>query len=182
MTHLYTQLHKEKIENTYKTIPWYGNRDPYYFQLRDDRATLLEDLVKELNPTTVLDYGSGNGLAIDKLEKIFPNIQFTKYDPFVLKYSAKPQGSFELVVAHRVMRSVETEFREQVIADMYNYASKNLLIELLIYDIDVGAYEIYDAILSKYNVVKKGIGAPVFRQGSDGDDHNVVNAGYLIQK
>jgi hypothetical protein len=177
---LYTDRHKEKIKNLYNTIPWYGNRSQYTFHL--DQIISIEDLLLDLKPTTVLDYGSGNGVAVDKLETLFPHIRFTRYDPFVIKYATKPTGHYDLVISHRVMRSVEMEYKKLVLEDMYNYASKYLLIEILLYDVDNIPYTFYDNILSAYNILNKGSGDPILRQGSDGVDHYITNVGYLISK
>jgi hypothetical protein len=65
---------------------------------------------------------------------------------------------------------------------MYNYASKYLLIEILLYDVDNIPYTFYDNILSAYNILNKGSGDPILRQGSDGVDHYITNVGYLISK
>ena len=182
MTQFYTQQHQEKIKKLYRTTPWYGNRDQYLFQLEANRSFLLEYFLRELTPKSVLDYGSGNGLATDLLAKSFPKIQFVKFDPFVEKYSIRPTDTFDLVVSHRVLRAVEPQFKESVINDMYNYASKYLLLEILLYDVDGISFDYYDKILSKYNVIKKAVNQPVLRQGSDALDHYVANAGFLVKK
>lgn len=178
----YTTAHENKIKRLYSTTNWYGNRDQYNFQLEKDSATSLEDILITIGPKTVLDYGSGNGLAIDRLKELFPNIQFTKYDPFVPTYSARPTEKFDLVVSHRVLRSVEPEFKAQVINDMHNYANQYLLLEILLYDVDNIPVDYYNDLLSNFNIVKKGVNDPVLRQGSDGENHYVANAGFFIKK
>lgn len=80
------------------------------------------------------------------------------------------------------MRSVEPKFKQLVFEDMYNYTLKYLLIEILLYDIDNIPYKLYDDFLSKYIIVDKGLSTPVLRPGSDGVDHYIANAGYLISK
>lgn len=178
----YTKSHEEKIKRLYDTTTWYGNRDQYNFQLKKDSVTPLEDILNDLNIATVLDYGSGNGVAINQLETLFPHIQFTRYDPFVPKYSDRPNKKFDLVVSHRVLRAVEPEFKAQVINDMYDYAKNYLLLEILLYDVDNIPVEYYNDLLSKFNIIQKGINDPVLRQGSDGEDHYIANAGFFIKK
>lgn len=190
MPNLYSQQQKEKIENLFRINDWYGKREKYTFaltQLTDqllsaEEETTLEELLDKLTPSSVLDYGSGYGLAIDHLKKKYPNIKFVKYDPFVPEYSIRPQEKFDLVVSHRVLRIVEPEFKEQVVQDMYNLTKGHLVLSILLYEVDGISYSWWTELLSKYNILQQGLGLPQYRQGYDNKYYNISNAGFLIKK
>jgi len=191
MTQLYTQSQKEKIEKLFQINDWYGKREVYTFALnregndrllRKEEETTFESMLDELQPKTVLDYGSGYGVAIDAVAKKYPHIEFTKFDPFVPEYSTRPQGQFDLVVSHRVLRIVEENFREQVLQDMYDYAKHHLLLSILLYEVDGIPFSYYADVLSKYNVVYQGLEEPHQREGFDTGMYTISNSGFLIKK
>ena len=191
MPNFYSQKQKEKIENLFRINNWYGRRDKYTFPLNKnnnktllsiEQETTIEEILERLKPKTVLDYGCGFGLALDGLEKKYPNIKFTGFDPFVSKYSTRPKGTFDLVISHRVLRIVESEFREQVVQDMYNFTKEHLLLSILLYDVDGIPYDFWFNLLSKYDILEQGVGEPQYREGYDTKYYNISNLGFLIKK
>lgn len=191
MPNFYSQQQKEKIENLFRINSWYGKRKKYTFPLNKnnnktllsiEQETTIEEILERLKPETVLDYGCGHGLALNALEKKYPNIKFTGFDPFVSNYSTRPEGTFDLVMSHRVLRIVEPEFREQVVQDMYNFTKEHLVLSILLYDVDGISYDFWSNLLSKYNILEQGLGQPQYREGYDTKYYNISNIGFLIKK
>ena len=75
---------------------------------------------------TVLDYGCGMGHAYTrkKLHKRWGLNPPTLYDPAVLQFSAKPNGTFDGVICSDVLEHVGEELVDAVIAELFAYANK----------------------------------------------------------
>jgi 2-polyprenyl-3-methyl-5-hydroxy-6-metoxy-1,4-benzoquinol methylase len=187
MSNFYTELHKKKILNLYKNSPIYGNNTRYNFCFKENGIKHIdevyaEDLITELAPTTVLDYGCGNGLASAQLQTVFPNIKFFNYEPFVTEFSTKPTGKYDLVICHKVLRSVELCFIDNVLADLYNLSTNYIALSLVICEED--ELNLCDWIekLSNYNIIKRGFTVPFYATGADMIHHSMIHAGFLIKK
>ena len=69
--------------------------------------------------SSVLDYGTGKGLLVDRLKKELPSsIHVTGYDPAVERWSTKPTGKTDILTCLDVLEHVEIDFIDKVIKDI----------------------------------------------------------------
>ena len=133
LSRLYTDQHavKERYMHTCQQWEW-GKNAEYFFPWQDQKLVSLSNIIEELAPSSVLDYGCGQGYATDKLIQQFPQINFYNYDPFVEKYSVYPTTPCELVVSNNALHHVETRFYDQVVENLYHLSNKTALIKLYV--------------------------------------------------
>ena len=168
----------------------YGNNTRYNFCFVENGIKYVndvyaEDIINELKPRTVLDYGSGYGLASERLQSMFPDITFFNYEPFVPKFSNKPTGSFDLVICHKVLRAVEPEFRDSVLDEIYSLSSKYVALSLVIYTEDLIdlTYDDWKEKIFKYkHIIKHGVTTKFNAMTPDEVYRSLVHAGFLIKK
>lgn len=87
----------------------------------------LRKLCVKYQPKTLLDYGSGHGRAwggLGGLRRRMGIEKVTRYDPAIPDIATKPVGKFDGVVCCDVLEHVVLEDVEEVIADLFSYASK----------------------------------------------------------
>ena len=69
--------------------------------------------------SSVLDYGTGKGLLVDRLRSELPaSIQVTGYDPAVERWSCKPQEPHDIVTCLDVLEHVEIDSIDETINDI----------------------------------------------------------------
>lgn len=127
------QADKQKYMHTREKWEWGRNTD-YFFPWHDDELTGLDKIIFDLNPSSVLDYGCGQGLALSKLANQFPNINFYNYDAFVEEHSTYPGNACDLIVSNNVLHHIEDQFYDQVVANLYNLCNHTLLIKLYLFE------------------------------------------------
>jgi 2-polyprenyl-3-methyl-5-hydroxy-6-metoxy-1,4-benzoquinol methylase len=133
---LYTEAHAEKqryMHDSQKTWLW-GKNTEYFFPWFNETPIGLNKIIKELDPTSVLDYGCGQGYAMDNLAKQFPNIAFYNYDPFIEKNSTYPTVPCDLLISNNVLHHVETEFYDQLVANLYSLCQNIALFKIYCHD------------------------------------------------
>ncbi len=89
----------------------------------------IKALIKEYDCKTILDYGCGQA-SCHKSGKIKDAIL---YDPYVDKYSVKPEGTFDLVICTDVMEHVPEEGVGKVLTELMNYTNKVLYLAIATY-------------------------------------------------
>jgi len=87
----------------------------------------INNLVREYNVNSLLDYGCGKALIHDKhrLAK-----EVTLYDPYYEPYSKKPIGDFDMVICTDVLEHIPEDEVGKVLADLINYADKVLYVAI----------------------------------------------------
>lgn len=128
MTELYTNDLKTKHEWAFSNLPFWGNNHPYIFHLPNGEEITHLDIAKTTNPSSVLDYGCGNGLIL----KDFDNIESYGYDPFVKKYQLYPTVPCDLVLAHHSINHVETQFFDIVLNNLQSLTKQHLVAKIVI--------------------------------------------------
>jgi SAM-dependent methyltransferase len=124
---------KQKYMHTRQKWEWGVNAD-YFFPWKDDSLSNLADIVAELRPLSILDYGCGQGYALNKLAKQFPNINYYNYDPFVEEHSKYPVNTYDLIVSNNALQHVEDEFYDCVVENLYNFCNQTVLIKLYLFE------------------------------------------------
>ncbi len=77
---------------------------------------LVNQLVDENRPTTILDYGAGKRLLRTALKPF--GAELTEYDPGIPEIASLPAGVFDLVCCIDVLEHVEPECLADVLADI----------------------------------------------------------------
>jgi hypothetical protein len=129
MSTLYSLSHQEKNVVAHQINPMWGINDNYHFSF-----TPLDSFIKLIQPKSIIDYGCGKGFALDQLKLKFPDINMVNYDPFYSTHSTLPTTPCELVICYNVLQDVELNFLDQVIEQIYNLSTKNILLSMNFYE------------------------------------------------
>lgn len=88
----------------------------------------LAGVILNLKVNSCLDYGCGKGVLRTLLSD---NVkQFINYDPCMESFSKRPEGTFDLVVCLDVMEHVESQYTDNVLNDIFNYADKYVMFNI----------------------------------------------------
>ena len=91
----------------------------------------LDDIFNEYDISSVLDYGSGYSTCVaDVVAKLAKNIAVVRYDPFIVEMSEKPTTTFDAVVCHNVLGSVEMDYILAVIQDLCGYSNRIVVLKV----------------------------------------------------
>jgi 2-polyprenyl-3-methyl-5-hydroxy-6-metoxy-1,4-benzoquinol methylase len=127
------QADKQKYMHTREKWEWGRNTD-YFFPWHNNIPVKLDNIISDLNPNSVLDYGCGQGLALKKLSEQFPNINFYNYDAFVEEHSTYPVIPCDLIVSNNVLHHIEDEFYDQAVENLYGLCKQIILIKLYLFE------------------------------------------------
>jgi hypothetical protein len=89
----------------------------------------IKSLIKEYDCQTILDYGCGQAQC-HKDGKIKGA---ALYDPYVDRYSVKPEGVFDLVICTDVMEHVPEDEVGKTLTELMNYTNKVLYLAIATY-------------------------------------------------
>ena len=81
-------------EHLHQTTPNYGDSHTYINTLLPE---FLSQLLAHLKISTVLDYGCGKGVLLDKFKSFDNKIDWRGYDPFFPKYKMEPRPANVLI-------------------------------------------------------------------------------------
>jgi len=76
---------------------------------------------------SILDYGSGKGLAwqeVERLKKYKEKLEVKLYDPGIEELAEKPKGTFDAVVCMDVVEHIPEDELEMTLAEIFNYADR----------------------------------------------------------
>ena len=147
-SHLFTNEHAEKEKYMHAKQKWsWGKNAEYFFPWKDKNILNLSNIISDLNPTSVLDYGCGQGYALNKLAKQFTNINFYNYDPFIDEHSTYPKIPCDLIVSYNALQHVEDQFYDQVVENLYKLSNQLILIRLYVFK----NYKTVDWYVEKYS-------------------------------
>ena len=83
--------------------------------------------------SSVLDYGTGKGLLVDRLRRELPDtIKVSGYDPAVERWSTRPEGPHDIVTCLDVLEHIEIGSIDAVLKDIQSL-TKLFVMSLLIY-------------------------------------------------
>jgi hypothetical protein len=76
----------------------------------------LADFIKEINPSTIIDFGCGKGRLVQRLTEDYPNIGVSGYDPGNREFSTPLDNRYaELLISTDVLEHVEPEHIEKTL-------------------------------------------------------------------
>lgn len=87
----------------------------------------INNLVREYNVQTLLDYGCGKALMHDK-HRLAKEVNL--YDPYYEPYSQKPIGNFDMVICTDVLEHIPEDAVGKVLAELLDYANKVLFLAI----------------------------------------------------
>lgn len=79
---------------------------------------------------SVLDYGTGKGQFPKSLQKALPNLEVKAYDPAVEHFSARPDGTFDMVTCFDVLEHVERDSVSAVLEEIRSYSAKVVFLQI----------------------------------------------------
>jgi hypothetical protein len=115
----YSAKHQHRQERMHSTQPWFGTNSEYPVD--------IQNIVNAVRPATILDYGCGCGNAGKKLSLV-TGTDVRLYDPFIKEHSQIPAPA-ELVICWNVLNNVEEEFLSDVVSNLTELATKDLIIK-----------------------------------------------------
>jgi hypothetical protein len=92
-----------------------------------DSIDIIE-LIRIINPRSVLDYGCGKSTVIDNIGKIYPGMLTCKYDPFIDEYSAYPTEKYDLIMCNLVLQMLHDELVSNVISELHRLSNDHLFV------------------------------------------------------
>lgn len=114
-------------ENGINTVsPTWGRSKNYFFD-----NTPIKKIISELDPKTILDYGCGESRVVENLQQEFPNIRYTKYDPYVERYKDYPSGQYDFIMCNLVVHLLNPEMKKYVIQELHRLNTGYVFISVL---------------------------------------------------
>lgn len=114
-------------ENGINTVsPTWGRSIDYYLD-----NTSIKKIISELAPKTILDYGCGESTVVGNLQQEFPDIQYTKYDPYVERYKDYPSGQYDFIMCNLVVHLLNPEMKKYVIQELHRLNTGYVFISVL---------------------------------------------------
>lgn len=114
MIEQYMQLHQAKLD--------YGSTSIMYFE----EVSLF---IAYLKPATVLDYGCGKGVLLEKLTDRFPEVTFYGYDPAIPGRDTLPVQKADLVINTDVLEHIPEHALPDIIKEI-SLVSENVFFGL----------------------------------------------------
>lgn len=88
-------------------------------------AGAVIDIIRAEKPTTILDYGSGEGRLRKEIEEALPGTRVQEYDPGVKGKGGLPKPC-DLVVSTDVLEHIESDKIDSVLDHLFRIAGKNI--------------------------------------------------------
>ena len=102
-------------ENGINTVsPTWGRSKNYFFD-----NTPIKKIISEVDPKTILDYGCGESRVVENLQQEFPNIRYTKYDPYIERYKDYPSGQYDFIMCNLVVHLLNPEMKKYVVQELH---------------------------------------------------------------
>jgi hypothetical protein len=90
-------------------------------------APYLLPHIRELKPTSAIDYGCGTSRLADVLRHAGVT-RVARYDPAIPAFSRRPQGFYDLLLSIDVLDHVAEEQIDSTVADMANLARQAIIV------------------------------------------------------
>lgn len=125
-------MDKQFLENEYRAM---HAKKKFSGASLEPHIKEIDALINEYDCKTILDYGCGQAKCWEEMKlKLNPHSkQVTLYDPYVDRYSVKPEGTFDLVICTDVMEHILEEEVGKTLAELLNYTNKVLYLAIATY-------------------------------------------------
>ena len=114
-----------------------NSRNNRYFFYYKNKKYPIKKIFKMFPIKSVIDYGCGYGNSLYDCE-----VDIFRYDPFVEQFKQRPTKSADLVISNNVINTIEQEYLETVLEDIYNLTNKYIIINTVCVNIDCLRYRI----------------------------------------
>lgn len=81
---------------------------------------MLIDTIEKYKPKTILDFGCGKGMLVQRLSSMYPDITITGWDP---SHEVELSGLYDMIISTDVLEHVETDYVNDTIKDLCNRAN-----------------------------------------------------------
>ena len=112
------------------TSSW-GRSADYYLH-----NTSIKKTISIINPKTILDYGCGESIVVENLQQEFPNIQYTKYDPYIERYKDYPIGQYDFIMCNLVIHLLNPDMKTYVIQELHRLNTGYVFVSVVITNIE----------------------------------------------
>jgi len=102
-----------------------------YYRLHE--GVSIQQLIPKINPKTILDYGCGESTFIENLQQHFPNIQYTRYDPYIEKYNHYPDGQYDFVMCNLVIHLLNEELLAHTINELHRLTQDYVFVSVVVW-------------------------------------------------
>ena len=128
----------------------------------------LEEFIREINPSTMLDFGCGKGRLVERLREDYPSKKISGYDPGNPDYDKSLDDIFvDLLLSSDVLEHVEPEYIDQTLE--YLSTKSNYIYHLI-------------ALSPAKLILPDGRNAHLILESKDWWRAKFVNLGYKIIK
>jgi len=93
------------------------------FGTRSSIPPMLERLIEQYQPTSILDFGCGKGLLVKSLKSKYPNTTVIGYDP---AFNSSIPESVDMIISTDVLEHVEPD---QIIATLHDLRTRARLVQ-----------------------------------------------------
>lgn len=100
--------------------------DGKFFAGSVQNAEVVAELVRAINPTRMLDYGSGKGYQylVKRVHEKWGGLLPYCYDIGVRQLSNKPDGKFQVILCTDVLEHIHEADVDTVLADIFSFADE----------------------------------------------------------
>jgi len=113
-------------ENGINTVsPTWGRSTNYFLD-----NTPIKRIISVSDPKTILDYGCGESRVVENLQQEFPNIQYTKYDPYIERYKDYPSGQYDFIMCNLVLHLLNPDMKTYVIQELHRLTTGYVFISV----------------------------------------------------
>ena len=101
-----SEKYKKVLETIHESTP-FGKRAKF--------PKHLEKFIKDVKPTSMIDFGCGKGRLIDRIKEVYPDINVRGYDPGNTSFNSPIDKSVDLLMSTDVLEHVEPVYLEETL-------------------------------------------------------------------
>ena len=122
---MFSEEYKNLLTMHYEKNPWAnGNNNNNVKQL------LASRIIDQYNPKSIFDFGCGQNIFLECVNKLKSNIETYGYDLGIPKYSEFGHKQYELLTSFDVLEHVETEYVDETLKQIDSRFTKYAHLEI----------------------------------------------------
>lgn len=122
---MYSKQYLEELKNLH-----YDPKRPNGFGGKVKDLGEAYNFINYWMPSTCLDYGCGKGVILSHLREHYTSTEFAGYDPALDMWKTRPSKKFEMIFCNDVLEHIETNFIDEVLKDIDEYATKYIWLRI----------------------------------------------------